>query len=249
MWPRTDEERARQRNCGFCSFKRRADAEEARSAMHDYELDGHRMQVGWSKAVRINSAPFVLPVSKTSSAQALLPPQAPPPQIQAQIQVQVPAQPPVQVAGALTAAAAMPEQASAVSVSVSSGVMVDDVDGVPLSASGPNSSPTGSNIGTANTAAELLPPQAVPQAPSSSSRWDSTSHPTHPTTTTTLPIHPTLLRPVERDMEEDDEALLVAPPACPTQRRVVDLLAQFTATDGEAFERVSWSRYRGIVVS
>ncbi len=47
MWPRTDEERARKRNCGFCSFKRRADAEEARSALHDYELDGHRMQVGW----------------------------------------------------------------------------------------------------------------------------------------------------------------------------------------------------------
>ena len=30
MWPRTDEEKARRRNCGFCSFKRRADAEDAK---------------------------------------------------------------------------------------------------------------------------------------------------------------------------------------------------------------------------
>ena len=30
MWPRTEEEKARRRNCGFCSFKRRADAEDAK---------------------------------------------------------------------------------------------------------------------------------------------------------------------------------------------------------------------------
>ena len=30
MWPRTEEEKARKRNCGFCSFKRRADAEDAK---------------------------------------------------------------------------------------------------------------------------------------------------------------------------------------------------------------------------
>jgi U2-associated protein SR140 len=29
MWPRTDEERARKRNCGFVSFMRRCDAEDA----------------------------------------------------------------------------------------------------------------------------------------------------------------------------------------------------------------------------
>jgi RNA recognition motif-containing protein len=29
MWPRTEEEKARKRNCGFVSFKRRADAEDA----------------------------------------------------------------------------------------------------------------------------------------------------------------------------------------------------------------------------
>jgi hypothetical protein len=30
MWPRTDEERLRGRNCGFVSYKRRSDAEIAR---------------------------------------------------------------------------------------------------------------------------------------------------------------------------------------------------------------------------
>lgn len=29
MWPRSDEEKARKRNCGFVSFKLRADAEDA----------------------------------------------------------------------------------------------------------------------------------------------------------------------------------------------------------------------------
>lgn len=30
MWPRTEEEKSRKRNCGFVSFKRRSDAEEAK---------------------------------------------------------------------------------------------------------------------------------------------------------------------------------------------------------------------------
>jgi U2-associated protein SR140 len=29
MWPRSEEERARKRNCGFVSFRRRRDAEDA----------------------------------------------------------------------------------------------------------------------------------------------------------------------------------------------------------------------------
>jgi U2-associated protein SR140 len=36
MWPRTDEERARNRNCGFCSFKRRRDAEDAKVDEYKY---------------------------------------------------------------------------------------------------------------------------------------------------------------------------------------------------------------------
>ena len=38
MWPRTDEERARKRNCGFVSFMRRRDAEEARVRSHTHSL-------------------------------------------------------------------------------------------------------------------------------------------------------------------------------------------------------------------
>jgi hypothetical protein len=206
--------------------------------------------------VRINSAPFVLPVSKSASssvssssssaaaAAAVLvhPAQAPLVQIRAQAQVQAQvqsqSQPPVQVAGALTVAP-VSEQVHVPSAAVSSGVMVDDVDGVPLAASDPSPSPGLVNA-PGTPATELPPPHAPPHAPSSSSRWDSTtSLPTLPTSSLPTSTLPTPLRPVERDLEEDDEALLVAPPACPTQRRVIDLLAQFTATDGEAFERVS----------
>ena len=44
MWPRTEEEKARRRNCGFCSFKRRADAEDAkvRQAGRQREGEGSR---------------------------------------------------------------------------------------------------------------------------------------------------------------------------------------------------------------
>ena len=44
--------------------------------------------------------------------------------------------------------------------------------------------------------------------------------------------------PVERAMEEDDEMVLVAPPEDARQRAVIDLLAEFIATDGDAFEKV-----------
>ncbi|KAJ1443332.1 hypothetical protein B484DRAFT_389608, partial [Ochromonadaceae sp. CCMP2298] len=39
MWPRTDEERARKRNCGFVSFKSRVDAEDALLELQDYDLE------------------------------------------------------------------------------------------------------------------------------------------------------------------------------------------------------------------
>lgn len=63
MWPRTDEERARKRNCGFVSFETRAAADEARLNLHDVELDGLRLSVGWGKAV----VPVKVPVTVQSS--------------------------------------------------------------------------------------------------------------------------------------------------------------------------------------
>ena len=40
MWPRSEEEKSRQRNCGFVSFKYRPDAEDAKEAMSNRELHG-----------------------------------------------------------------------------------------------------------------------------------------------------------------------------------------------------------------
>ena len=61
MWPRTDEERARKRNCGFVSFMTRADAADALQAMNGREVEGHIMSVGWGKAIkRLSSNPSML---------------------------------------------------------------------------------------------------------------------------------------------------------------------------------------------
>lgn len=39
MWPRTDEERARERNCGFVAFMNRRDAERALKNLNGTKLD------------------------------------------------------------------------------------------------------------------------------------------------------------------------------------------------------------------
>jgi RNA recognition motif-containing protein len=44
--PPRQEERARRRNCGFVSFYKRADAQDAKDHLHDTELDGMRMVIG-----------------------------------------------------------------------------------------------------------------------------------------------------------------------------------------------------------
>lgn len=51
MWPRTEEERARKRNCGFVSFEQRRAADEARMELNDYVFKDYKMIVGWGKAV------------------------------------------------------------------------------------------------------------------------------------------------------------------------------------------------------
>ena len=52
MWPRTEEERLRKRNCGFVSYKVRKCAESARQNLDRYELHGMELHVGWGKAVK-----------------------------------------------------------------------------------------------------------------------------------------------------------------------------------------------------
>ncbi|KAI9916853.1 hypothetical protein PsorP6_018134 [Peronosclerospora sorghi] len=53
MWSRSEEERARKRNCGFVRFYVRRNADDARINLDNKELDGQRMIVGWGKAVKI----------------------------------------------------------------------------------------------------------------------------------------------------------------------------------------------------
>lgn len=53
MWPRSEEERVRRRNCGFVSFYERGDADDARINLDNKQLDGQPMIVGWGKAVTI----------------------------------------------------------------------------------------------------------------------------------------------------------------------------------------------------
>ncbi|KAJ3046205.1 U2 snRNP-associated SURP domain-containing protein [Rhizophlyctis rosea] len=61
MWPRTQEERERKRNCGFVSFMTREAAQNALKSLDGFDLLGYVMRVGWGKAVAIPPKPiFVL---------------------------------------------------------------------------------------------------------------------------------------------------------------------------------------------
>ncbi|CAG8650007.1 17666_t:CDS:10, partial [Gigaspora rosea] len=58
MWPRTQEEKDRNRNCGFVSFMDRECAAIALKNMDGRELLGYVMRVGWGKAVPIPPQPI-----------------------------------------------------------------------------------------------------------------------------------------------------------------------------------------------
>ncbi|XP_053211968.1 U2 snRNP-associated SURP motif-containing protein-like [Panonychus citri] len=61
MWPRSDEERARNRNCGFVAFMSRKDGERALKALNGKEIQGYEMKLGWGKAVPIPPHPIYIP--------------------------------------------------------------------------------------------------------------------------------------------------------------------------------------------
>lgn len=61
MWPRTDEERARNRNCGFVAFMSRKDGERALRRINGREVMGFEMKLGWGKAVPIPQHPVYIP--------------------------------------------------------------------------------------------------------------------------------------------------------------------------------------------
>eukprot|EP00960_Hanusia_phi_P050006 759932-Hanusia_phi.AAC.1 len=57
MWPRTDEEKSRQRNCGFVNMMDRKSAEAAKDSLNGKEFFGLEMRIGWGKAMSKGAVP------------------------------------------------------------------------------------------------------------------------------------------------------------------------------------------------
>lgn len=71
MWPRTDEEKARGKNCGFVAFMNRKDGERAMKALNGKDVLQYEMKLGWGKNVPIPHHPIYIP---PSFAQLTMPP-------------------------------------------------------------------------------------------------------------------------------------------------------------------------------
>lgn len=56
MYPRTEEERSRGRNCGFVKFREKEDAELAMDELDGIILFGYEMKLGWGKAMPKHSS-------------------------------------------------------------------------------------------------------------------------------------------------------------------------------------------------
>ncbi|KAH3760426.1 U2-associated protein [Pelomyxa schiedti] len=63
MWPRSEEERQRGRNCGFVSFMERRHAEEAKEALNGKVIGGQEIRIGWGKPVSKPPQPMDKPGS------------------------------------------------------------------------------------------------------------------------------------------------------------------------------------------
>ncbi|KAH8314367.1 hypothetical protein KR059_004863, partial [Drosophila kikkawai] len=72
MWPRSEEEKQRGRNCGFVAYMSRKDAERALRTLNGRYIMGYEMRLGWGKTVPIMNTPIFAP-------QALLEMTLPPP--------------------------------------------------------------------------------------------------------------------------------------------------------------------------
>ncbi|KAL8150764.1 hypothetical protein V2J09_020572 [Rumex salicifolius] len=53
MWPRTEEEKRRQRNCGFVAFMNRADGQAAKDEMQGVIVYEYELKIGWGKSVAL----------------------------------------------------------------------------------------------------------------------------------------------------------------------------------------------------
>nr|XP_013118904.1 unnamed protein product [Stomoxys calcitrans] len=61
MWPRSEEEKSRGRNCGFVAYMSRKDAERALRTLNGRFIMGYEMRLGWGKAVPILNQPIFIP--------------------------------------------------------------------------------------------------------------------------------------------------------------------------------------------
>ncbi|CAK9293338.1 unnamed protein product [Gordionus sp. m RMFG-2023] len=61
MWPRTEEEIARNKNCGFVAYMNRKDGEKALEKLRGIDLQGYEMKLGWGKPVPIPPHPIYIP--------------------------------------------------------------------------------------------------------------------------------------------------------------------------------------------
>lgn len=61
MWPRSEEEKQRGRNCGFVAYMARKDAERALKTLHGRYIMGYEMRLGWGKSVPILNQPIFIP--------------------------------------------------------------------------------------------------------------------------------------------------------------------------------------------
>ncbi|KAB0801313.1 hypothetical protein PPYR_05667 [Photinus pyralis] len=61
MWPRSDEEKARGRNCGFVAYMSRKDGERALRNLNGKDILGYEMKLGWGKSVIIPPHPIYIP--------------------------------------------------------------------------------------------------------------------------------------------------------------------------------------------
>lgn len=63
MWPRSDEEKSRGRNCGFVAYMSRKDGERALRNLNGKDIFGYEMKLGWGKSVVIPPHPIYIPPS------------------------------------------------------------------------------------------------------------------------------------------------------------------------------------------
>ncbi|XP_055702825.1 U2 snRNP-associated SURP motif-containing protein [Phlebotomus papatasi] len=61
MWPRSEEEKSRGRNCGFVAYMSRRDAERALKCLNGCDVMGYEMKLGWGKSVPILNHPIYIP--------------------------------------------------------------------------------------------------------------------------------------------------------------------------------------------